>query len=367
MKTTQLFFTILFNVFAFSSHCNAQATAANATNTVTATNFLGSGSLSNFDVLFKRNAVNAGLLSLTKTNFGVNSNSMPNSVSFGLSAGQFSSGVGFNTYIGHEAGKGQSATILNTGNNNTYIGRKAGVQNTTGNNNTFIGTHSGNRNNTGYNNVAIGNNSGTGFVNGHNNTIIGNSAGCEDCDDTFGNVFIGSFAGFQETTSNKLYINSSTASSYTEIPLIWGDFANDLVKLNGKVGIGSVTTFPTTAGAVNVSGYKLFVTGGILTEEVRVNLRGTNGLWADYVFNKDYNLKPLSEVEKFISENGHLPNVPSAQKVKEEGIELGEMAKIQQEKIEELTLYIIEQNKINEKQNKVIEDLMSRIITLEKR
>ncbi len=366
MKTTQLFLASLLFI-GMLNRANAQATTVSATNTVTATNFLGSGASSNFDVLFKRNNINAGKLATTFTSLGVNANAMANSVSIGVNAGQFSSGFGFNTYIGQDAGKGQSATILNIGNNNTFIGKSSGLKNTNGNNNTFVGTNTGNRITTGYNNVAIGENSGTGILGGNNNTMIGKSAGCEDCDDTFGNVFIGSFAGFGENTSNKLVINSALTSSYTEIPLIWGDFANDLVKLNGKVGIGSVTTFPTTAGTVNVSGYKLFVTGGILTEEVRVNLRGTNGLWADYVFNKDYNLKPLSEVENFISENGHLPNVPSAQKVKEEGIELGEMAKIQQEKIEELTLYIIEQNKINEKQNKVIEDLMSRIITLEKR
>lgn len=117
--------------------------------------------------------------------------------------------------------------------------------------------------------------------------------------------------------------------------------------IQGKVCIGGDTanpfgTVPSTAGGVTTSTYNLFVKGGILTEEVRVSIANT---WADYVFNKDYFLKPLSEVEKFIKENGHLPNVPSAKQVKEEGIELGEMAKIQQEKIEELTLYIIAQNK----------------------
>jgi hypothetical protein len=141
--------------------------------------------------------------------------------------------------------------------------------------------------------------------------------------------------------------------------VIIGGFSNDpiigdrkfVVKGNsliqGKVGIGGNSTtgfgsFPTTAGNVNVSAYQLFVRGGILTEEIRVSVNST---WADYVFNKDYQLKSLAEVEQFIKENGHLPNVPSAKTVKEDGIELGEMAKIQQEKIEELTLYIIQQNK----------------------
>lgn len=113
------------------------------------------------------------------------------------------------------------------------------------------------------------------------------------------------------------------------------------IQTDGRVGIGAITTFPTNAIYNN---YKLFVTGGILTDEVRVTL-SASGTWADYVFAKDYKLKPLSEVETFININGHLPNVPSAKQVKEEGINVAEMATIQQEKIEELTLYIIAQNK----------------------
>lgn len=110
---------------------------------------------------------------------------------------------------------------------------------------------------------------------------------------------------------------------------------------DGKVGIGNVSTFPTNSLYNN---YKLFVSGGILTDEIRVKL-SASGTWADYVFAKDYELKPLSEVEAYITKNGHLPNVPSAAEVKEDGINVADMARIQQEKIEELTLYIIEQNK----------------------
>ena len=63
------------------------------------------------------------------------------------------------------------------------------------------------------------------------------------------------------------------------------------------------------------------------------------------MFNKDYNLKPLNEVEKFINSNRHLPNVPAGSDIEKNGLQLGEMAKIQQEKIEELTLYLLQQNK----------------------
>lgn len=111
----------------------------------------------------------------------------------------------------------------------------------------------------------------------------------------------------------------------------------------GKVAVGTDNTPPSIGGA-NISAYRFFVKGGILTEEVRVRTG-----WADYVFADDYNLKPLAEVEAFIKENKHLPNVPSANTVETQGIELGDITRIQQEKIEELTLYAIDQQKqINE-------------------
>lgn len=77
--------------------------------------------------------------------------------------------------------------------------------------------------------------------------------------------------------------------------------------------------------------------------------------WADYVFEEGYKLPTLEEVECFIKENGYLPNVPSAEEIAVNGIELGEIAKIQQEKIEELTLYVIEQNKLAEQQQQQID------------
>jgi len=124
------------------------------------------------------------------------------------------------------------------------------------------------------------------------------------------------------------------------------------VGASGVVGVGT-TSFPTTVGTADVSAYKLFVKGGILTEEVRVRTG-----WADYVFDKSYQLKGLNEVEDFINENGHLPNVPSAKEVESSGIAMGEITKIQQEKIEELTLYLIEQQKQIDELKKVVQGLI---------
>ncbi len=95
-------------------------------------------------------------------------------------------------------------------------------------------------------------------------------------------------------------------------------------------------------GTTNSNGYKLAVNGNIRSKEIKVELNN----WPDYVFTPSYNLQSLSEVETFINENGHLPNIPSAQEVEENnGIELGEMNAKLLEKIEELTLHLIQQNK----------------------
>ena len=82
-------------------------------------------------------------------------------------------------------------------------------------------------------------------------------------------------------------------------------------------------------------------TGLLRTREIIVDAL----VWPDYVFDKDYELMPLSEVEEFIETNGHLPNVPSAEEMEAEGQSLGEMNKVLLEKVEELTLHLIDQQK----------------------
>ena len=84
--------------------------------------------------------------------------------------------------------------------------------------------------------------------------------------------------------------------------------------------------------------------------------------WPDYVFDACYKLKPLSEIEKFVNVNKHLPGIPSAKEVQNKGgIELGAMQTQLLEKVEELTLYLIEMKKENEKMKNQIEVLNKKI------
>ncbi|MFO7657402.1 MAG: CUB domain-containing protein [Bacteroidales bacterium] len=108
---------------------------------------------------------------------------------------------------------------------------------------------------------------------------------------------------------------------------------------SGNVGIGTT----------NFGDGKLAVNGKILATEVEVKVFP----WSDYVFTKDYKLRTIEEVADFISENGHLPEVPSAKEVEENGLKLGEMNAILLKKIEELTLYIIDlEKRFQELENK---------------
>lgn len=110
----------------------------------------------------------------------------------------------------------------------------------------------------------------------------------------------------------------------------------------GFVGIGT-TNMPNQL-TTNGDPYRLFVAGGIKTEEIKVELASVGG-WADYVFAADYNLLSLEEVEQHIQDNGHLHNVASAEELHQEGLELKSMTVNQQEKIEELYLHLIDVNK----------------------
>ena len=120
--------------------------------------------------------------------------------------------------------------------------------------------------------------------------------------------------------------------------------------IQGNVGIG--TTNPTS---------KLTVAGDIHSRKVKVTINAG----ADFVFAEDYDLKKLKDLQKFIQQHKHLPDIPSAKEMETKGIELGEMNIKLLQKIEELTLYLIRQNKKIDKLEKDNEELKNTNLEIE--
>ncbi len=312
------------------------------------------------------------------------------------------SGTGGNvnaTYIGHYAGANTTA------NNNTFIGGHAGRQNTNGYSNVGLGVNAIRSNEGGFNNVGLGTFAGYSSL-GNKNTYVGALAGYSNVSGS-NNVFLGHRAGYYETGGSKLYIDNSNTSN----PLIYGDFDNDDLTINGSLDVDAtgneeaIISLTATdndtwdsqiqfkvgntirhrivdhteydrlmlipgvgdqqvhvsgellVGAGNnwdtPAGYRLFVKEGILTEKVKVATYGSTD-WADFVFEEDYDLNTTEDVEQFIKENKHLPNVPSAQEVNDNGVDMVEMDATLLRQIEELWLHVIELKKENEDLKKLI-------------
>lgn len=175
-----------------------------------------------------------------------------NSINIGREAGKVLTSGNYNTNIGYRAGFN-----LSSGNYNQFLGANAGKATTTGQHNVFIGSSAGLANVEANHNIAIGQNSldsnnssnhniAMGYYSlknssGEKNIAIGGFAGHNS--DGNGNVFLGYKAGSTETGSHKLYIENTD----TDAPLIYGEFDNDLVQINGDAIIGSVsTTLPSS-------------------------------------------------------------------------------------------------------------------------
>ena len=112
---------------------------------------------------------------------------------------------------------------------------------------------------------------------------------------------------------------------------------------NNYVAIGFTPPYTSTGqGNAIPAGYNLIVQGKILCEEMKIELKSN---WYDHVLKPGYKLMTLDSLQLYINKNSHLPDIPSAEDVKKNGIMAGEMNGLLLKKVEELTLYMIEQKK----------------------
>lgn len=315
------------------------------------TNFIGTTDAQ--PLIFKTNGVFSGVISpdLSSGNFFLGyesgnqiiNNSLPSKGGFNVGLGAFalrgsaggsrstgSVGIGYQALLNN----GSSANAAD-GSENIAIGNFTMFQNTTGYQNVAVGAGALKTSTAGLRNMALGRGA-LEFFTGSGTVAIGFQAGQGPAGGYtgFGNVFIGNQAGegLTGTVENKLFI----ANTNTMTPLVYGDFSAKYL------AVGEVAA--ADRAAATSGGYRLLVKGGMITEKIKVAVAGSTD-WADYVFEDNYKMLSLENVEKFIKENKHLPNVPSTAEVLTNGVDVAKTDAKLLEKIEELTLYMIELNK----------------------
>ena len=170
-------------------------------------------------------------------------------------------------------------------------------------------------------------------------------------------IFLGQQASSDKTGIVKYLQGNGSGSGILQLGN-WGDNLNTNglnIKKGGNIGIGTN----------NPGIWKLAVNGQIRAKEIKVETG-----WSDFVFENNYKLPTLKNVENHIKEKGHLKDIPSAKEVEKNGIFLGAMDAKLLQKIEELTLYTIQQQKeieVLKLQNKKLLELEKRLEKLEKK
>ncbi|NEU66569.1 DUF3450 domain-containing protein [Spirosoma agri] len=322
---------------------------------------------------------------------------------FGSQAGMSNTTGDYNLFMGASTGYANTSGIYNT-----FVGNGAGYSNQIGSNNTLLGLNSGFKT-TGSDNVMVGGTTGFENTGGSQNTFVGSGAGVSASNQNLVNATALGFRALVSTSNSVVLGNAANVGIGTSAPtakleLVSGSVGTSGLKLTNLTSLspatlraskflsvddaGNVVLASTASGAregdtdttealwqrsgqflrssdgnavvignrisKTPSGYKLFVEEGILTEKVKVALKNASD-WSDYVFAPGYRLKPLAEVAAYIRANKHLPGIPSADQVVQEGLDLGKMNAKLLEKVEELTLYTIQLEQTNQKQQQELE------------
>jgi trimeric autotransporter adhesin len=311
-----------------------------------------------------------------------------------------------NAFIGYYAGVSSS-----TGNYNVFIGDNSGRSTLTSSDNTFVGGSSGYNNSIGTRNVFLGKNAGNANIDGNDNVAIGfgtnvggslsnsTAIGANATASSSNTVVLGNAATTITGTGLAAGVSGLKFAKITSATAATTGGANKVlsVDVNGNVILVGLTATSGTVGTTGVGGpvaestwkeadgylynnstngvvikgtgldgNSLIVKGGVLSKEVNVKIEGSEA-WPDYVFKPNYKRMTLGEVEKFISINGHLPNIPSATEMAATGNNLGKTDVKLLEKVEELTLYLLDMKKANDAQAAELKALKQQVSKLRKK
>lgn len=197
-------------------------------------------------------------------------------------------------------------------------------------------------------------------------------------------LMVGNSIGIYKSTSSNM-IRLGYDGSQTQPQMVWKSSSSKNFQFknlttgaipislspDGKVGINTEDFFDDHNLYIDGSVYikddgeedhSLYIEGSSIAEEMFVKVKQQ---WPDYVFDDQYFLMPLSNLGEYIDKNGHLPKMPLASTIEEEGIATGETIRLLTEKVEELTLYLLQQQKETDNQQKEIEALKKQIEKIE--
>ncbi len=156
------------------------------------------------------------------------------------------------------------------------------------------------------------------------------------------------------TRTNYLKADTGTITSFSTEDLSCNSIEASVINTQNFV-VDNTLTVPTIYNINNLVYEELYVNTKITCEELEISAKK----WYDNVFDKDYELLPINEVEQYVQKNNHLPSIPSEAEVQENGIDVAEMNALLLKKIEEMTLYIIDLKKNADSMQLEIESLKS--------
>ena len=274
-------------------------------------------------------------------------------VAIGLSAMPNRIAATENVAIGYRAGGPGTSQYKK----NTLVGVDAGYSldgsggTNQGGQNTFIGHQAGDGATSAESNVAIGDNSGRNLSTGTSNVFVGQYSG--NAGNTNYGIYIGNLATATDGASNEIVIGKNAIGKGSNTALIGDDNITDIY-MSEDVG-AKVHTGDVSGSAISTGSFGRIETPGVISASGTIfastfNDDGQNLNVPDYVFDGQYKLRTINQLETFVSESKHLPGVPSTNDKQEwSTYSMGDRDMILLEKIEELSLYVIELNKRIEK------------------